>query len=90
MISYNTISLNIVGDNFKPCGTPVWIILAFDLTPLQLVTDFLPMMYFNSHRQDASGSVDLAIFDTSMLWLAVLNAAIRSIAPQIVRCGGFL
>ena len=47
-------------------------------------------MSFDSHRQVASGSVDLAIFDSSTLWLTVSNAAVRSIATQIVRCGSFL
>ena len=41
-------------------------------------------------RQVASGSVDLAILDSSTLWLTVSNAAVRSTATQIVRCGGFL
>ena len=82
--------VNSVGDNFEPCGTPVWIIPAFDLTPLQLVADCLPLMYFDSHRQVASGSADLAIFDSRTLWLTVSNAAIRSTTTQIVRCGSFL
>ena len=78
-------------DNFEPCGTPVWIVIAFDLTPLLLVTDCLPLMSFDSHRQVASGSVDLAIFDNSALWLTVSNAAVRSsTATQTVRCGVFL
>ena len=68
----------------------MWIILAFDLIPLLLVTDCLPLMQFDGHRQLASGSVDLAIFDNSALWLTVSNAAVRSTATQTVRCGGFL
>ena len=32
-----------MGDNFEPCGTPVWIILDFDLMSLQLVSDCLPL-----------------------------------------------
>ena len=38
----------------------------------------------------ASGSVDLAIFDNSTLWMTVSNDAASSTATQIVRCGGFL
>ena len=49
----------------------VWTILALDFTPLQIVTDCLPLMLFDSYRQVASGSVDLAIFDSSTLWLTI-------------------
>ena len=75
-----------MGDNFESCGTPVWITLAFDLTPLQLVTDCLPLMWVDS--QVTSGSVDLEIFDSIALWLTVSNATVRSTATQTVRCGG--
>ena len=68
----------------------MWTILVFHLTPIQLVTDCLPLKQFDSHRQVTSGSVDLAIFDNSTLWLTVSNAAVRSTATQAVRCGGFL
>ena len=69
---------------------PVWTILAFDLTPLQLLTDCLPLKSFDSHRQVASGSVDFTILDNSTLWLTVSNAAVSSTATHTVRCGGFL
>ena len=82
--------LNYVGDILEPCSTPVWTIIAFDLTPLQILTDYLPLMLFYSHRQVASGSVDLTIFDNNTLWLTVSNATVRSTATQTVRCGGFL
>ena len=59
--------LNSEGDNFEPCGTPVWTIFALEFTPLQLVTDCLDLMSFDSHRQ----VVDPAIFDRSTLWLTV-------------------
>ena len=61
-----------------------------DLTPLQLVTDCLPLKKFESHRQVASESVDLTIFENSTLWLTVSNATVRSTATQTVRSGGFL
>ena len=67
---------------------PVWTIIAFDLTPLQLVTDYLPLE-FDSHRQGALEGVELAIFDSSTLWFTVSNASVRSTSAQIVRCGGF-
>ena len=47
-------------------------------------------MYIDSHRQVASDSVDLTIFDNNTSWLTISNAAVRSTATQIVRCGGFL
>ena len=34
---------------------------------LELVTDRLLLIYFDSHQQVASGRVDLAIFDSSTL-----------------------
>ena len=45
---------------------------------------------FDSYRQVASGSVDLAIFDSSTFWLTVSKAAIKLTATQIVRYSGFL
>ena len=43
-----------------------------------------------NHRQVVSASVDLAIIDSSTLWLTVLNATVRSTATQIVGCGDLL
>ena len=74
-----------VGDNFESCGTPVWIIRAIDLTPLHLVTD---LSASDVVRLVALGIVDLAIFDSSILWLAI-ECCHRSTATQIVRCGCF-
>ena len=38
------IKLNNAGVIFKPCGRSVWTIQTFDLTHLQFVTDYLPLM----------------------------------------------
>ena len=48
------------------------------------------ILAFDSHRQVASGSVDLTILDNSTLWLTVSNAAVRSTATHTIRCRGFL
>ena len=69
---------------------PVCTILALDFIPLQLVTDSLPLMKFDSHQQAALGSFDLAIFDSCTLWLTVLDAAVKSTVKQIAPCSGFL
>ena len=53
-----------MGNNFGPCRTPVWAILALDFTPLKRVTHCLPLMEFDNHCQAAPGNVDLVIFDT--------------------------
>ena len=47
-------------------------------------------MWFDSHRQVASGSVYLTIFDNNTLWMTVSNAAVRSRVTHTVRCGSFL
>ena len=63
----------------------MWTIIAFDLTPLQLVTDCCLLYSLTS-----IGSVYLTIFDNNTLWLIVWNAAVRSTATQTIRCAGSL
>ena len=63
--------LNRNGDNLEPCGTTVCTILAFGLMHLQLETACLPLVQFDSHQRVAAGIVNIAIFNSSTLWLAV-------------------
>ena len=52
--------------------------ISFYFSPIQLAT--VPLMWFDSHQQVASGSVNINIIDNSTLWFNLSYVVFRATA----------